>query len=264
MTTPPAKETGSSRAPALTHEDTYRRGHPAWRIHRARLDAIENVMREHALREGGSWADFGCSNGFVIEEIVRRGAVGFERIAGFDHSPELLEGARAKGIARATFEPYDLNEGDPSPRETFDVVTCFEVLEHVGDYRRALAHLAAHVSPGGLLILTVPNEAGLPGLVKLVGRKVLRPDPYEDFFQHASVWRYVGSLVTGRSIDGFRVPGRSGYGPHLGFDYRALKRHIDVRYLQPGDFEALAERRTLLGMNVVLVYRRSPAQRRTT
>jgi 2-polyprenyl-3-methyl-5-hydroxy-6-metoxy-1,4-benzoquinol methylase len=36
------------------------------------------------------------------------------------------------------------------------VVGCFDALEHVGDIRRALAAIARHLKPGGILALGLP------------------------------------------------------------------------------------------------------------
>jgi SAM-dependent methyltransferase len=51
-----------------------------------------------------------------------------------------------------------LNEPAESyePREAFDLVCAFEVLEHIEDDRGALASWLRHVRPGGWLLLSVP------------------------------------------------------------------------------------------------------------
>jgi SAM-dependent methyltransferase len=49
------------------------------------------------------------------------------------------------------------------PRRTYDVITCFDVLEHVHDLDRALEHLGGLLAPGGILALAVPVYDTLPG-----------------------------------------------------------------------------------------------------
>jgi 2-polyprenyl-3-methyl-5-hydroxy-6-metoxy-1,4-benzoquinol methylase len=44
------------------------------------------------------------------------------------------------------------NNTAPHPQ----VVGCFDALEHVGDIRRALAAIARHLKPGGILALGLP------------------------------------------------------------------------------------------------------------
>ena len=47
----------------------------------------------------------------------------------------------------------------------FDVVVCWDVLEHLPQPKRALEYLAAATRPGGILILAMPNALSLKGLV---------------------------------------------------------------------------------------------------
>jgi SAM-dependent methyltransferase len=42
----------------------------------------------------------------------------------------------------------------PFPAASFDLVTCVSVLEHIPDYRRALAEMVRVLTPGGRLLLT--------------------------------------------------------------------------------------------------------------
>lgn len=55
-------------------------------------------------------------------------------------------------------------ERDLLPAGAYDLVVCFDVLEHVDDPRRALANLARATSPGGTLILKCPNAMSFKGL----------------------------------------------------------------------------------------------------
>ena len=242
----------------LVHEATYRKRSPVGWVHRNRLRAIAAAFARHVTPATSSWADFGCSNGFIIEQIVAHKRHEFERIVGFDNTPELLERARAKEIPGAVFEHFDLNRVQPAG-ERFDLVTCLETLEHVGDITSAIANLVDRVDAGGLLLISVPNETGWPGFAKLAGRAAVRRDPYGDFFAGGGRARYVARLLLNRRIDGFRPSGRTGYGPHLGFDYRTMEDHLRATYLEAGVLEPRAREITTLGMNVLLVYRKRAA-----
>ena len=81
-------------------------------------------------------------------------------LTGLDISPQVLEkheGLDAKIVGDV--ETY------PLPGATYDVVLCWNVLEHLPHPRVAVANLAQTLKPGGLLIVGVPNMWSLKGLV---------------------------------------------------------------------------------------------------
>jgi SAM-dependent methyltransferase len=51
------------------------------------------------------------------------------------------------------------------PRETFDLITCYNVLEHVPDVEAALNGFCEALKPGGLLLIGAPNPRSLSGIV---------------------------------------------------------------------------------------------------
>jgi SAM-dependent methyltransferase len=168
---------------------------------------------------------------------------------------ELLELARQKNIPSTDFECCDLNILQQIPDFKFDLVTCFETLEHVGDYEIAFKNLFNYLKKERIFFITVPNEVGLPGIIKLIGRMIVRKKPYGDFFADSSVWRYFGHLLTSRSINGFRKPASS-YGPHLGFDYRTFEANIKRQYLDPRLLKLIEKRFSGFKTNVLYVFKK--------
>ena len=236
----------------LVHEESYKKPTLISWAHRKRLTTIFELFRKYTTANQVSWADFGCSNGFIIEEIVRSTEFPFERICGYDHKEELLDLGRAKNIPRTTFQFIDMNQ-PATPDSTFDLVTCFETLEHVGDYRNAVHCLYAYLNAGGRLFIVVPNETALPGLVKFIGRMLARRRPYGEFFQNKSRLSYFKRLLLNQSIEGFREPGQPGYGPHLGFDYRSLRDFVRSDFIDEGKLEEIAQFYTFLHLNHVMI-----------
>jgi 2-polyprenyl-3-methyl-5-hydroxy-6-metoxy-1,4-benzoquinol methylase len=53
----------------------------------------------------------------------------------------------------------------PLPKEEFDVVVCWMVLEHLPRPKEALLNMFGSVKPGGLLILGIPNLLSFKGIV---------------------------------------------------------------------------------------------------
>jgi SAM-dependent methyltransferase len=56
-------------------------------------------------------------------------------------------------------QTYDL------PSESFDVIVCWWVLEHVTHPERALARFARALRPGGVIVLAVPNLLSIKGAI---------------------------------------------------------------------------------------------------
>jgi len=250
---------GSPSAPR-THARTYEGIGPAAIVHRKRLAAIEQLLGRIEVGSSGEVADFGCSDGFILSVLQERilSGPGWS-FHGFDHSERLLEVARGRNLPRTTFGRLNLNEGPVDELRQFDVVTCFETLEHVGDYRNALRCLVASCRPGGWLVMSVPNEIGVPGLVKYAGRRILRRRAYGDFFASHRESSYVTALLAGRPIEPFRQPPRNSWGPHLGFDWRRLVAFVDDEFATPDGLRLEHRSTAALGFGYLFAFRRLPA-----
>lgn len=61
----------------------------------------------------------------------------------------------------------NLNEGGlPYTAESFDLVTCTEVIEHLENYRKLVRDVFRVVKPGGLAVFTTPNVLSLQSRVR--------------------------------------------------------------------------------------------------
>lgn len=95
--------------------------------------------------------DMACGPGIGAAELVAGGATS---VVGADLDADALAEARAAGhhavlCADAGALPF--------PGGAFDVIACFETLEHVGPDVAAVAELARVLAPGGTLYLSTPN-----------------------------------------------------------------------------------------------------------
>lgn len=111
--------------------------------HRSYLREVRRVSRE-----GGALLDVGCAYGSFLAE-----AAGEYACAGCDISGHAVEVASRRLPGVRVFQSGVL--GVP-PDGDYDVVTCFDVLEHVPELDAALAHLRAVLKPRGVLVITVP------------------------------------------------------------------------------------------------------------
>ena len=60
------------------------------------------------------------------------------------------------------------NENLPYPDESFDLVTCTEVIEHLEHYRSTLREIYRILKPGGTLVLTIPNILNLKSRIRFL------------------------------------------------------------------------------------------------
>ncbi|HEX2112351.1 MAG TPA: class I SAM-dependent methyltransferase [Gaiellaceae bacterium] len=131
-------------------------GHFAWHVARYRF-ALPRVAGKRVL-------DLGCGEGYgtaLLAETARE-------VVGVDYSPVAIDHAR-RSYARENvrFVVADATALDDSLGH-FDVVTCFEVVEHVERDDRLFAGVARVLRPGGTLVLSTPNRL-VDELVESIG-----------------------------------------------------------------------------------------------
>ena len=240
------------------HEKSYSKTNLVSVIHRNRLKEIIKIISKYFYKKnkGILWADFGCSDGFIIEQVQKSlKPIKFDKIIGFDHSHDLINFANKRNLKNSTFKYFNMNEVQDSMQK-FDLVTCFETVEHVGNQNNAIKNLFDHIKKDGLLILAVPNETGLIGIIKFLGRYILRLNPYGNFFDGQSRISYLSHLIKNNSINNFRKNNQEGYGPHLGYDYRDTEKILYDFFIDKNRMKLLEKKFTIFNSNVMYVLKK--------
>ncbi len=109
---------------------------------------------------GKSALDVGCGAGLLAEPLARLGA----KVAAVDAAPGLIAAAEL----HARGQGLDIDYRVAAVEElsgAFDLVTSLEVVEHVAEPAAFIRALAARLAPGGLLILSTPNQTALSRLL---------------------------------------------------------------------------------------------------
>lgn len=101
-------------------------------------------------KSGGDLLDLGCSTGGFLESIKGPGW----RLYGIEMSEDVA--ARAKARTGAEVFVGDILDA-PYAAESFDVVTCFHVFEHLYHPREVLEKVSMWLKPGGIFYAFVPN-----------------------------------------------------------------------------------------------------------
>jgi ubiquinone/menaquinone biosynthesis C-methylase UbiE len=99
--------------------------------------------------------DVGCNTGYGTTRFTPVAG----RVVGVDVSPGAIEAARLR--ASDGRPEFVLTSGFelPFPHHSFDLVSSFQVLEHVADPLAYLREIARVARPGGTVILATPNAA---------------------------------------------------------------------------------------------------------
>lgn len=153
--------------------------------------------RIRALRTPGRILDVGCSVGFFLDSARQAGW----QVSGVEFSPDTAEVARQRlggGVYTGALQDAPLEPGQ------LDVVTMWDVLEHVPDPMSTLAKASAALKKDGLLVLETPNVDGWFPRASLKVAGALgywpHPEPPGHLFQFS-----VASLTTMLEKAGFVV-----------------------------------------------------------
>jgi SAM-dependent methyltransferase len=140
----------------------------------------------------------GAGYGTFCEEVVRAG--GFARVIALEPEPHLAQTCRDKGleVIEAPVERAQIEGG-------VDVVTNFEVIEHLFSPRAFLERCATLLKPGGQLIVTCPNVRGFD--VETLGERSATVDAEHLNYLHP---RSLGALLErcGFTVEESLTPGR--------------------------------------------------------
>ena len=126
------------------------RGEPSYVWRAGQQRRLEMIVHAAGERIKGRILENGCGVGMYVEHLSPFGGTligleyDFERAAEAQkNSPDIINAA---------------GESVPLPSSTFDLILSHEVIEHVQDDRAAICEMLRVLTPGGRVILFVPNR----------------------------------------------------------------------------------------------------------
>jgi 2-polyprenyl-6-hydroxyphenyl methylase/3-demethylubiquinone-9 3-methyltransferase len=126
---------------------------PLHDINPVRLEWIERL----APLAGRRVLDVGCGGGVLAEAMAQRGAA----VTGIDLAGKPLRVAQLHALESGAQVEYREASAEALAKElpnTFDIVTCMEMLEHVPDPASVVAACATLLKPGGAVFFSTINR----------------------------------------------------------------------------------------------------------
>ena len=161
-------------------------------LHQINPLRVQFISQHIALQGGGvdsknsfydmQMIDVGCGGGILSESLAKLGA----NVTGIDMGNEPLNVAKLHAIEAGVSINYQKITAEEKAQQnpnTFDVVTCMEMLEHVPDPASVIQACSTLVKPGGLIFFSTLNKSIKSYLLAiLAAEKVLKivPDGTHD------------------------------------------------------------------------------------
>lgn len=100
--------------------------------------------------------DVGCGGGFSCEFMAKKGTITY----GIDSSVKCIEAAQRHSCENGLDINYKIGVAEKLPYQdnTFDVVICVDVLEHVSNYHQVISEIYRVLKPGSIFFYDTINR----------------------------------------------------------------------------------------------------------
>jgi 2-polyprenyl-3-methyl-5-hydroxy-6-metoxy-1,4-benzoquinol methylase len=150
---------------------------------------VASTIRPHIPKDAKRYLDVGCGYGGFLVAFHETGL----DVRGFEYDPALVPLSRAN-LGDYGIDPEQVQTGnvlDSQFMDQFkkiDVITCYDVIEHVNDAELGLKNMARILNPSGVLLLQIPNKdyvnfINRDGHYNLFGLTLLRHNDARKYYQ---------------------------------------------------------------------------------
>jgi 2-polyprenyl-3-methyl-5-hydroxy-6-metoxy-1,4-benzoquinol methylase len=182
--------------------------------------------------------DVGTGYGFLLKELCKARKLDAAGVELSKQEADYAKETLGLNVTNAFLKDSGL------PREHFDLVTCFEVIEHIPDPREFISELAGYVRPNGYLLIMTDNFESRMAKVLGAGFPKWIPHEHISHFSPSTLQRALAratgmSLVKSMSFTPWEVLLRASYyklrglkkTPYEAFDLASqLKREMSGSY----------------------------------
>jgi ubiquinone/menaquinone biosynthesis C-methylase UbiE len=171
-----------------------------WESH---IDNIFQVLKQNiSMFNPGNILDIGCGDGKRTIRIAAYYNINMRDIYGLDNDDDLITACNKMfSASRIDLEIDDI----PHQDDTFDLVICNQVLEHLKNYKRTIYEAIRVAKKGGYIVIGIPNLAHLINRVYLLfGVQPMCIDlngPHVRSFTHKNFVKILNSLESIKLID---------------------------------------------------------------
>lgn len=199
---------------------------PLHDINPLRVDFIDRI----GSLAGKKTLDVGCGGGILSEAMAQRGA----EVTGIDMGEAPLKVAKLHGLesgVQINYRQMTVEALAEEMPESFDLVTCMEMMEHVPDPASVVNACARLLKPGGRLFLSTLNRNPKSYLFAILGaERLLKLVPagthdFNKFIRPAEL----GGWVRAAGLETLEMTGLV-YNP-LTKIYRLDPEDVDVNYM---------------------------------
>lgn len=128
---------------------------------------LEFITSQQAL-EGKKVIDIGCGGGILTEAMAKVGA----QVSGIDKSNALIDVAKKHAEENQLSIKYSLTDAESfakNHRQSFDIVCCMELLEHVPDPSSLIQACSDLAKPGASIFFSTINRNPRAYLLAIIG-----------------------------------------------------------------------------------------------
>jgi len=122
---------------------------------RFKADHMERYRFASKIAQGKSILDLACGKGYSTQLFIEAGVSSYD---GVDINEKQLTPASDK---YALSDRINYHVGDMcsfNNGKTFDIITCYGIIEHLENYESAIKNLYSLLNPGGALLISSPNR----------------------------------------------------------------------------------------------------------